>query len=144
VLLVMGGVAAGSLAMRNPLKVDVIRDRGALAREAAPGVIENIYRVQIMNTDETSRRFSIRAEGLPGLTVAGVEQPVAVGPAQTRLLPLRLQLVVDVPVDVPARDGRRDADGPLRPGTHRIELIIQSLDDDKVVRHEKSSFIIPR
>jgi cytochrome c oxidase accessory protein FixG len=144
VLLVIAGVAAGSLAMRNPLKVDVIRDRGALAREAAPGVIENIYRVQIMNTDETSRRFSIRAEGLPGLTVAGVEQPVAVGPAQTRLLPLRLQLVVDVPVDVPARDGRRDADGPLQPGTHRIELIIQSLDDDKVVRHEKSSFIIPR
>jgi polyferredoxin len=143
VLLVIAGVAGGSLAMRNPLKVDVIRDRGALAREAAPGVIENIYRVQIMNTDEMPRRFSIRAEGLPGLNVAGVEQPIAVGPAQTRLLPLRLQLAVDAAADA-TRDARRDGEDATKPGTHKIELIVQSLDDDKVVRHEKSSFIIPR
>ena len=67
-----------SLAMRNPLKVDVIRDRGALAREAAPGIIENVYRVQIMNTDEAMRSFTIAAEGLPDLRLAGVEQPIAV------------------------------------------------------------------
>ena len=59
-----------------PLKVDVLRDRGALAREAAAGVIENVYRLQVMNTDETPRRYTIRAEGVPGLSVQGMQQPV--------------------------------------------------------------------
>jgi len=63
-LLAIVAVAIGSLAMRNPLKVDIIRDRGALAREAAPGRIENVYRVQIMNTDEVPRRYALRASGL--------------------------------------------------------------------------------
>ena len=36
VLLAIVGVTVGSLAMKNPLKADIIRDRGALAREAAP------------------------------------------------------------------------------------------------------------
>jgi cytochrome c oxidase accessory protein FixG len=133
-LLAVAAVAAGSLAMRNPLKVDVIRDRGALAREAAPGIVENVYRVLLMNTDETPRQFTIRAEGLPGLEVAGVEQPIAVGAEQTRLVPLRLQVAVDG-----SADGRA-----IAPGTHRIELTVQAIGDDKVVHHEKSSFIIPR
>jgi len=113
--------------MRNPLKVDVIRDRGALAREAAPGVVENVYRLQLMNTDEHLRRYIISATGLPGLAVVGVEQPVELGPAATRLFPLRLQAPVEG-----------------EPGTHKIEFIIQAVDDDKVVRHEPSSFIVPR
>jgi len=141
-------VAAGSLAVRNPLKVDVIRDRGALAREAALGLIENVYRLQIMNTDEEPRVFRVRAEGLPGLAVVGVEQPIAVGAAQTRLLPLRLQAPLQ------SRDAGRepgenheqdaDSDHELKPGPYKIEFIVQAVDDDKVVRHEKSSFIVPR
>lgn len=128
VLLTVLAAATASLAMRNPLKVDVIRDRGALARETAPGVIENVYQVQLMNTDEKPRQFNIGAEGVPQLKVVGVDQPVAIGALQTRLLPLRLQ----APAEAAA------------PGAHVIEFIVQALDDDKVVRHEKSSFIFPR
>jgi cytochrome c oxidase accessory protein FixG len=145
VLLAIVGVTVGSLAMKNPLKADVIRDRGPLARELAPGVIENVYRVQLMNTDETPRQFTISAEGLPGLKVVGVEQPLAVGPAQTRLLALRLQLAL-------AGEGEGGADGnaaprvpeTVGPGTHKIEFIIQAVNDPQVNRHEQSSFIIPR
>ena len=132
VLLVVAAAASGSLVMRNPLKVDVIRDRGALAREAAPGIIENVYRLQIMNTDEEARSFTIAAVGLPRLSVVGVEQPVAVGAAETRLLPLRVQAPVE-------EEGLG-----TRPGPHKIEFIVQAVNDDKVVRHEQSSFIIPR
>ena len=77
VLLAIAVAAGVSLALRNPLKVDVARDRGALAREARPGVVENVYRVQIMNTAETPRTFRITAEGLPGIAVVGVPQPLA-------------------------------------------------------------------
>ena len=133
VLLAVGSAAAVSLATRNPLKVDILRDRGALAREASPGVIENVYRVQIMNTDETARRFSIRAEGFPGLEVVGVEQPIDLGPAQSRVLPVRLR--------APAPDNVASL---TKAEPHPIEFVVRAIDDDKVVRHEKSTFIVPR
>jgi cytochrome c oxidase accessory protein FixG len=127
-LAVIVAAVAVSLALRNPLKVDVIRDRGSLAREAAPGVVENVYRVQIMNTDESPRRFTIAAEGLPGLEVAGVEQPVAVGAAGTRLLPLRLRAAADA----------------AKPGSNPIEIVVESVEAPKLVRREKSTFLLPR
>ena len=34
--------------------------------------------------------------------------------------------------------------GELEPGAHKIEFIVESVEDEKVVRHEKSSFIVPR
>ena len=48
--------------MRVPLKVDVIRDRGALAREAEDGRIENTFRLQVMNTSERGQAFALSAE----------------------------------------------------------------------------------
>ncbi|HSU45075.1 MAG TPA: cytochrome c oxidase accessory protein CcoG [Casimicrobiaceae bacterium] len=127
-------VAGGaSLAMRNPLRVDVIRDRGALAREAAPGRIENVYRVQVMNTDETARRYAIDVAGLPGIQVVGVAQPIELQAASTRLLALRLQAPVDA----------GQATAPAA-GAHKIELTVRAVDDDAVVRHEPTTFIIPR
>jgi cytochrome c oxidase accessory protein FixG len=124
----IAGAAMGSLALRNPLKVDVLRDRGALAREASPGVIENVYRLQVMNTSETPHRFEIRAHGVPGLAVAGVEQPVAIDASGARTFPLRLQ--------APA-----DAD---EPGAHRIEIEVVSVDEPGLRREEHSTFILPR
>ena len=117
-----------SLVMRNPLKVDVIRDRGTLAREAAPGVIENVYRVQIMNTEEAMRSFTIAAEGLPDLRIAGVEQPIAVSAAGSRLVPIRLQ--------VKSEAGK--------PGSNPIEFVVRSTGEPRLLRREKSTFMLPR
>jgi cytochrome c oxidase accessory protein FixG len=124
----ISAAALGSLAMRNPLKVDVLRDRGALAREAAPGVVENVYRLQIMNTTEVPQRFEIRARGLPGLAVAGVEQPVAVDASGVRSVPLRLTTAADA----------------AEPGTHRIDIEVASVDLPGLKREERSTFILPR
>ena len=117
-----------SLVMRNPLKVDVIRDRGTLAREAAPGVIENVYRVQIMNTEEAMRSFTIAAEGLPDLRIAGVEQPIAVSAAGSRLVPIRLQVASDAG----------------KPGSNPIEFVVRSTGEPQLLRREKSTFMLPR
>jgi cytochrome c oxidase accessory protein FixG len=133
VLLAIVGVAAWSIATRIPLRVDVIRDRGALARETVPGQIENVYRVQIMNTDEKSRRYTLSARGLSGLDVAGVAQPVELDPVSTRLVAVRLAAPLEPP-----------GGAPPGPGTHRVEIIVQAIDDPHVIRHEQSTFIIPR
>jgi cytochrome c oxidase accessory protein FixG len=153
ILLAIVGVTIGGLALRNPLKVDVIRDRASLAREAAPGIIENVYRVQIMNTDETPRRYTIRAEGIPGLKVTGVEQPIALRAAEGRPVALKLQAPVEPSGEERKHEEESDELRPrkhredsveLRPGAHKIEFIVEAVEDEKVVRHEKSSFIVPR
>jgi cytochrome c oxidase accessory protein FixG len=121
-------IAGVSLALKNPLKVDIIRDRGALAREAKPGIIENSYRMQVMNTAEHPLSFTIEATGLPGLAVVGIEEPLTVESATTRLVPFRLQ----VPADAAA------------PGRHKIELTVRATDDAKTARREQSTFILTR
>jgi polyferredoxin len=151
-LAIIAGTAA-SLYLRNPLKVDIIRDRGALAREAAPGVIENVYRLQIMNTDEKPRRFTISATGLDGLKVMGVTQPVEVGAAAALLLPFELQVALDAEEGDDKhdrkhgddkRDRKHDDDKRPKSGSHKIEIVVQAVDDPSIVRRERSSFLFPR
>ena len=115
-----------SLAMRTPLKVDVVRDRAALARLAAGGRIENVYRLQVMNATERSQTYRISAEGLPGLALAS-EAEVQVDPAQSRWVAVRLQ----APQDAAA------------PGSHPIHFHIAAVQGDAAVA-EKSVFLMPR
>ena len=42
-----------SLTLRTPFKVDVVRDRGVMARVVGKGDIENLYRLQLMNATES-------------------------------------------------------------------------------------------
>jgi cytochrome c oxidase accessory protein FixG len=125
ILLAVVLATAASLWLRVPLKVDVIRDRAAISREVEGGLIENVYRLQIMNTTETARDFDLRAEGLPGLRIAG-EMRVPVDAAQTRMVTVRLR--------VPA--------GQSAPGTHRVYFSVSAAGDAKIAVREKSVFII--
>ncbi len=129
-------VFIGSLVTRETLRVDIIRDRGALGREVPGGLMENVYRLQILNASEESLRLSIAAEGLPDLRVlagSGAQQPaidIDVPAAGNMLLPV----VVQAPYDA--------AD----PGSHPITFVTQSRSEggrETEVR-EASSFIFPR
>jgi cytochrome c oxidase accessory protein FixG len=117
--------AAASLWLRVPLKVDVIRDRAVISREVEGGLIENVYRLQIMNTAEAERRFEVRAEGLPGIRVVG-EPSVEVDAAASRMVPVRVR--------VPP--------GEARPGTHPIEFVVSAVGVEGVAVREKSVFIV--
>ena len=131
-VLVYGGVLLAlcvglswSLAARQPLKVDVVRDRGALSRIVAGGRLENVYRLQVMNATEQTQRYRIGASGLDGLVVVS-EAQVEVGPTQSRWVPVRLQIV----------------DGSAPPGSHPIEFRISDAAGQAVVQ-EKSVFLVP-
>ena len=121
-------VAAGvSLALRVPLKVDVIRDRAALAREIGDGEIENVYRLQIINTTERPQRYEIGVEGLKDIHIAGPTE-VEVGPASSRELPFKVRVHAE-----------REH---LAPGTHRIEFKVRALGHEGIKVEEKSVFIV--
>ncbi|RYF71987.1 MAG: cytochrome c oxidase accessory protein CcoG [Comamonadaceae bacterium] len=126
VLVAMAALVLGSLALRTPLKVDVVRDRAALARIVAGGKLENVYRLQVMNATERPQRYRIAAEGLAGLAVAS-DAELTVGPAESRWIPVRLQ----VPY------------GSAAAGSHPIHFDIGTVEGDAHVR-EKSVFLVPR
>jgi cytochrome c oxidase accessory protein FixG len=115
-----------SLSMRIPFKVDVVRDRGTLARIVSGGKIENVYRLQLMNASESPQRYRITATGLPGLKLAS-ESSFAVDATQARWVVVNLQLPYD---GAPA-------------GSHTIHFDIESLDSPGRLT-EKSVFIVPR
>jgi cytochrome c oxidase accessory protein FixG len=117
---------ATSLALRMPLKVDVVRDRTSMARIVGGGKLENVYRLQVMNATEQPQRYRIAADGLPGLVLAS-EPQLEVGPAESRWVAVRLQLPY----------------GSVRPGSHPIHFGIAAVGADAQVR-EKSVFLVPR
>lgn len=115
-----------SLAVRSPFRVDVVRDRGTLARIVAGGKIENVFRLQVMNATESVQHLQISVSGLPGLA-AEMDGAVVIDPTQSRWIVVRVQAPYEA----------------ASPGSHPIQFEIASqVGSDRVV--EKSVFIVPR
>jgi cytochrome c oxidase accessory protein FixG len=133
VLGAVGVAFVASLALREPFKVDVVRDRGTLARIVDDGKVENVYRLQIMNATERVQRYAVAAEGLPGIAVVAAE-PVEIGPAQARWVPVRVQLPFESATPLA---GQSSSIG------FRIERLAGDAEPARAVR-EKSTFIVPR
>ncbi|MBL8347164.1 MAG: cytochrome c oxidase accessory protein CcoG, partial [Rubrivivax sp.] len=69
ILLLLVGALGTSIALRSPFRVDVVRDRGALARIVDNGQVENVYRLQVMNATEQPQTYRVTVKGLPGITL---------------------------------------------------------------------------
>ncbi|HET7795671.1 MAG TPA: cytochrome c oxidase accessory protein CcoG [Rhizobacter sp.] len=125
-----------SMATRSPFRVDVVRDRGALARLVDEGAIENVYRLQLMNATESPQTYRVIAEDLDGGRITSHAE-IEVGSAQARWLPVSVQ--------VPADTARK-----LGPGAHVMHFRVERLADkrhgeDGVASvREKSTFVVPR
>ncbi len=125
-LAVILGVTIYSLIVRQPIKVNIERDRVALVREVEDGWLENTYRVQIQNASEKAHTYVITAEGLPEMKViAEGKGRYKLEPTATTDVSLRLQV----------------APQQARAGSHEIQIIVKSLDDPSIVVSEKATFI---
>lgn len=135
ILVIICACLLAGLLLRSPFRVDVVRDRGALARVVDDGWVENVYRLQIMNATEHAQRYTVAASGLPGL-VLEQRSPVALAPAEARWV----ALAVRVPPEAAARSGA---------GSHAIQFSVQQLPPagqagTAAEVHEKSTFMVPR
>jgi cytochrome c oxidase accessory protein FixG len=123
-----------SLALRTPFKVDVVRDRAALARLVDEGRIENVYRLQLMNASEQAQRFRVAVGGLAGARLVGAAE-VEVGPAAARWMPVAVQMTPEAALAAGS-------------GAHRIEFEITQTaaapGDREWQRSERSTFVVPR
>jgi cytochrome c oxidase accessory protein FixG len=127
ILLTIVVVFFGTLLTRTPLKMDVIRDRGSLGREVEDGMIENVYRLQIMNTDEAPHRYKLTVEGIPSIHIQGSNE-VALSSTESRA----------VPISVRANEGQGEK------GSNKIYFTLTTIDDPAIEVKEKAVFFVPR
>jgi cytochrome c oxidase accessory protein FixG len=132
VLVVICGAFVTSLALRSPFRVDVVRDRGTLARMVGEGQIENVYRLQVMNATESVQHFRVKVEGIDGATVA-TQQDFELGPAEARWLPVSVQIDAETAHRIGA-------------GVHPIRFEVETVEShgNKAEVKEKSTFVVPR
>lgn len=116
------------LVNRDPVGLDVIRDRNALYRETSDGWIENVYTLKILNMDETSRVFDVDIEGIDDARLVEDGDGVEVGAGSV------VSYVVRVQVD-PDELERQSTD-------FRFE--IEARDDDSRSAEESARFVGPR
>lgn len=127
-----------SLWVRTPFRVNVVRDRGVMARLTDNGMLENVYRLQIMNGTEHIQRYQLNVSGLKDLEIesehaqqsskdAEKNTAVTVNPAESRWI------IVDLKIP----------DGSVKAGSHQIKFEIQAIESKAIVT-ENSVFLVPR
>lgn len=89
-------------------------------------MIENVYRLQVMNMTERARVFHFAVSGLRDARIAGAEA-VTVGPAATQ--------AVTVQVLVPGDAGK--------PGANELHFVISPVDEPALQLQEKTTFLMP-
>jgi polyferredoxin len=115
-----------TLAMRVPVKLNVLKDRANLVRETNEGLMENVYRLQIMNTAETPHRFVLEVTGLPGAKLVSDAPAVDVAGASSVVVPVSVQLEPNA----------------AAPGSHRIDFEVKAQDDPSLAASARSSFYL--
>jgi cytochrome c oxidase accessory protein FixG len=124
-LMCITGVLVTSLVMRSSFKVDVVRDRGA-SIQGGGTLVENSYRLQIMNATEHPQTYVVSANGPVGLNLDS-QKTVVVNGAEARWVVVRLQL---------PKQG-------LAVGSYPIQFSInrEGLNTEQI--NEKSVFLVP-
>jgi cytochrome c oxidase accessory protein FixG len=119
----------GSLVLRKPFRVDIIRDRGALAREIPGEWVENVYRLQIMNHSEYPLDLNVSLEGLPSLVSSEPGKIIHLEPSHNLLIPFKLR----------AKEHVASA------GLHKIYFHFEAIDSHRKIyqRDEQSVFVLP-
>jgi cytochrome c oxidase accessory protein FixG len=124
----LGALMAGFIAavvLRNPLGIDVIRDRNALYRTLDDGAIENVYIVRLLNKDKREHRLKLSVEGNPALVLDtdAADRLVAAGEVATVAVRLRL--------------------GAGAAGGQDVTLRASAIDDPQVTATAVTRFISP-
>ncbi len=127
ILIVILSVFFGALFTRTPLKMDVIRDRGSMGREVEDGMVENVYRLQIMNTSEAPQRYRLMVEGIDSIQLQGQDE-ISLGATESRAVPVAV----------------RTAEAKGDKGSNKIYFTLTAIDDPGVTVREKAVFFVPR
>ncbi len=122
-LLAVGFVV--SLSQRQPIGLDIIRDRNALYRVLPDGTVENVYSLRILNKDERPHYYVISAEPAGVFQVDAESVQVAAG--EVRAVPARLRV----------------APGDLARAPRELEVAVRATDDASLEASHVTRFFTP-
>lgn len=124
VISVVLAVTIGSLMLRQPVKVNIERDRVELVRVVDNGNLENTFRLLIQNASEKNHIYQIRAEGMPEMKLIGKD---------TIEIPSTAIDSISVRVQVPPQYAKA--------GSHEFKFIVTAKEDPSQTVTEKATFI---
>ena len=78
-----------AISTRSLVQLDVIRDRNSLFRETGKGLIENVYRLRVMNIDNQPHIYDVTALGIEGLQLF-IDRQIEIEAGAVMTLPVRL------------------------------------------------------
>lgn len=116
-----------ALSQRTPLELDIIRDRNSLYRQAAGGLVENVYTLRIINMSEQEQKYHITVSGLPEMKLINPQGDVSVPGGEVTSIGVQIQID---PVH-------------LQRPVNEIYFNIQSLSNEKLHLKQKARFIGP-
>ncbi len=117
-----------AIAQREPLAMDVLRDRNSLYRETNEGWIENVYIIKVMNMDKETRRYHLTVEGIEGLSIDMDRDDIEVPAGSIIEIPLRAKV---------------DPEN-LKKRSSEIQFKLQADHQQDLVISEEARFIGPR
>lgn len=101
-------------------------------------MIENVFRLQLMNASENPLQVTLKASGLPNLTLLDSQgkeiKTLSMAAASNLLIPLKVRVGID----------------DVKPGAYPIHFSAQAKEQGAgllgkvILTNEKSSFIVPR
>jgi len=112
---------------REPLIVDVLRDRSALHR-VSEQALENPYTLKLTNRSEQTLSVQLSVAGLEGLRIIEPTEPVTIAPAQVANQPLTLGLALE----------------RARPGMHEITIVASDSGGQRLSETETRFFVPAR
>jgi cytochrome c oxidase accessory protein FixG len=114
---------------RYDFKFDVVRDRGVLHRVDQYGMLENVYRIKIMNAELTGQEYKLGVDGLPRIRIDD---------SSLKRLNIRLDSTETdwyiVTVEIP--------DGSLAPNNYPIHFLLRKEGSNDII-FEDSIFMVP-
>jgi cytochrome c oxidase accessory protein FixG len=125
-----GTAFAVGLALRTPVGLDVMRDRGVMARLGDDGRLENLYRVKVTNRSERATEVRLSVVGPSGLEIDPAA-PLKLAPGEAHPMSLRLSL--------PAA-----AAAALPPGALPVRIAVTEAGQATPAVQERTTFVVPR
>ncbi len=124
-ILIMISLFSYTIFNRTLVELNVIKDRIPY-RENMEGRVENVYLLRIINKDQHAHTYMLEASGLDGLQLEGKQN-----------FEVQAGEIFSSPVSVSV------APEALGSSANTIEFKIQSVDDQRISRASKSTFIGP-
>ena len=128
-LICLSSVMFFNLLTQAPFKLDIVRDRSAMSRLSEDSqhhmILENIYRIQIMNASESEETYQLSVKGLDQIQLQ-TPSTLTVKAAQSEWFALR----ISVPAEIDAS------------GSHKIFLTLKPTHSNHTVS-EATMFLVP-